>query len=97
MASGLIAYYSGNLQVAHDRWLPIADAGHREAQYQLGLLLDRPDFTGRDRSHSFKWLQLAADQGHAQARDQLRRLEDDLTPLERLDGQRLVRDWREDR
>lgn len=97
MASGLIAYYSGNLQVAHDLWLPIADAGHREAQYQLGLLLDRPDFTGRDRSRSFKWLQLAADQGHAQARDQLRRLEDDLTPLERLDGQRLVKDWREDR
>ena len=97
MASGLIAYYSGNLQVAHDRWLPIADAGHREAQYQLGLLLDRPDFAGRDRSHSFKWLQLAADQGHAQAHDQLQRLEDDLTPLERLDGQRLVKDWREDR
>ncbi len=97
MASGLIAYYSGNFQVAFDRWLPIADAGHREAQYQLGLLLDRPDFNGRDRSRSFKWLQLAADQGHAQARDQLRRLEDDLTPLERLDGQRLVKDWREDR
>lgn len=97
MASGLIAYYSGNLRVAHNRWLPIADAGHREAQYQLGLLYDRPDFSDRDRSRSFKWLRLAADQGHPQARDQLRRLENDLTPLERLDGQRMVQDWRDGR
>lgn len=97
MASGLIAYYSGNLQVAYQHWLPIADAGHREAQYQLGLLFDRPDFPGRDRSHSFKWLKLAADQGHVQAVDQLRRIEDDLTPLERLDGQRMAQDWRDRR
>lgn len=60
-----IAFEAGNLAKVVTLLTPLAEAGHAEAQFQLGFLY----FTGCDypASEAFSWLTRAAAQNHAEA------------------------------
>ncbi len=60
-----IAFEAGNLAKVVTLLTPLADAGHAEAQFQLGFLY----FTEYDypASEAFSWLTRAAKQNHAEA------------------------------
>ena len=58
-----------------------AAAGHADCQVRLGkLLLDLPQRQDRDHVQAIAWLKLAADQGHAEARDLVEKESSGLTP-----------------
>jgi hypothetical protein len=52
-----------------------AEQGYDEAQYRLGLLLYEGNFATRDNVAGAKWVYLAADQGHLEARRLLKELQ----------------------
>ncbi len=63
-ADGLAAYDAGDLQAAHDEWLPLAEAGDLEAQVALAGLLELggPGLE-RDLPAAIDWYRRAAARG----------------------------------
>ncbi len=67
VSTGLRAYQSKDYTTALRTWLPLAEAGNRDAQFYLGgLYMDGAGVT-EDRVRAHAWWRLAADQGHGRA------------------------------
>ena len=65
--AGLKAAQAGDFQTALKEWKPLADQGHADAQYNLGLMYANGYGVVEDDAEAVRWLRLAADQGHAYA------------------------------
>ena len=66
-AKGQEAYNTGDYQTALTEWQPLAEQGHAESQFGMGLLYANGFGVPLDDDQALKWYRLAADQGHAQA------------------------------
>jgi TPR repeat protein len=67
VAKGQEAYNTGDYQTALAEWQPLAEQGHAESQFGMGLLYANGFGVPLDDDQALKWYRLAADQGHAQA------------------------------
>ena len=68
---GLDAAQSGNYIAALKEWRPLAEQGHSESQFVLGLLYRNGKGVEKDFSTAIKWYLLAAENGHAKAQAKL--------------------------
>lgn len=68
------AYRSGDYAVAHGLWLPLAETGSAEAQFNLGLLYDLGRGVDRDPRAAADWFRQAAEQDFARAQYRLAEL-----------------------
>ena len=66
---GLAAYERGDYATALREWRPLAEQGHAEAQFRLGVMYFNGHGVALDIAEALKWLWKAADQGHARAQD----------------------------
>ncbi len=66
-STGQDAYLSGNYQAAMTEWQPLAEAGHMDGQYGMGLLYANGFGVDMNDEQALKWYGLAADQGQAEA------------------------------
>ena len=64
---GQDAYSSGDYETAKTEWQPLAEEGHSEGQFGMGLLYANGFGVALDDDLALKWYGLAADQGHGQA------------------------------
>lgn len=62
---GMAAYAAKDYHRAMTVWLPLAEAGHAEAQYRVGWLHGEGEGVAKDESIAATWYRKAADQGHA--------------------------------
>ncbi len=60
---GVDAYQNNRYQQAFAIFLPLAKAGHVDAQLSVGTMYDRGQGVNQDSQEALKWYQLAADQG----------------------------------
>ena len=65
--TGLEAYKRGYFAAALREWRPLAEEGHAEAQYRLGLMYDFGLGVPEADVEAVKWHRMAAEQGFAQA------------------------------
>ena len=68
---GLDAAQNGNYTAALEEWRPLAEQGHSESQFVLGLLYRNGKGVEKDFSTAIKWYLLAAENGHAKAQAKL--------------------------
>ncbi|MCH8073575.1 MAG: sel1 repeat family protein [Proteobacteria bacterium] len=66
-AKGQQAYSSGDYQAAIMEWQPLAEEGHADGQFGMGLLYANGFGVPLDDDQALKWYLLAADQKHAEA------------------------------
>jgi len=66
-AAGMQAFRNKDYQTAYREWMAAAEAGHAEAQFDLGLLYAQGLGVRRDLSEAAIWYRKAAEQGNAQA------------------------------
>ncbi|MEO5338823.1 MAG: hypothetical protein H7841_18365, partial [Magnetospirillum sp. WYHS-4] len=64
---GMAAYEAKDHERALAVWLPLAEAGHAEAQYRVGRLHDEGEAVPRDEAAAAAWYRKAAEQGHEYA------------------------------
>ena len=64
---GLAAAQAGDFATALQEWMPLAEAGDADAQYNLGVMYNEGDGVLQDYKEAVKWFRLAAEQGHANA------------------------------
>ena len=64
---GLTAYKQSDYQTAFKLWLPLAEQGNEDAQFNLGVMYDDGRGVKQDGFEAVKWYRKAAEQGHAKA------------------------------
>jgi hypothetical protein len=60
--AGLTAARAGDYANALREWQPLAEGGHRDAQFNLGLLYENGFGVGADSAQAARWYRLAAEQ-----------------------------------
>ena len=66
-SSGLSAYNKGNYKVAFSEWLPLAEEGISQAQYNLGGMYAKGYGVGVNDKDAVFWYKKAAEQAHPMA------------------------------
>jgi TPR repeat protein len=67
LAAGIGAYERGDYAAALGHWLPLAEQGSPQAQFNVGLLHAKGRGVAQDATEAARWYRLAAEQGLAQA------------------------------
>jgi len=62
---GFTAYNKGDYVAAREAWLPLAQSGDAEAQYNLGVMFARGEALPKSDAEAVKWWRRAAGRGHA--------------------------------
>jgi TPR repeat protein len=61
----MVAHEAKDYRRAMGLWLPLAEAGHAEAQYRVGRLYEEGEGIAKDEAVAATWYRKAAEQGHA--------------------------------
>jgi TPR repeat protein len=72
--AGLEAYRSGDFQGALAEWMPLAEQGQVEAEFNVGLLYFHGRGVEADHASAAEWYRRAAEQGYARAQYELGQL-----------------------
>ena len=64
---GLTAYEQSDYQTAFKLWLPMAEQGDANVQFNLGVMYAKGQGVKQDDFEAVKWFRKAAEQGHAKA------------------------------
>ena len=68
---GAAAAQSGDFATALKEWQPLAEQGHADAQYNLGMIYQNGYGVIQDYAEAVRWYRLAAEQGFANAQNNL--------------------------
>ena len=91
MNAGFGAYAAQDKKLAFATWRNVAARGNPEAQLRVGLLYERGEGVGQDMIEAYRWLKLAANQGHPKAGAELSLVAAQLAPAERAIAESLVK------
>jgi TPR repeat protein len=89
--AGLAAYAARDQKLAFATWRNVAARGNADAQLRVGVLYERGEGVGQDMIEAYRWLKLAANQGHAGAISELSIVSAQLAPAERAIAESLVK------
>ncbi len=68
---GYDAYERGDYAAAFREWLPLAEAGSAEAQFNIAVMFQKGRGVPADSAEALRWYRLAAWRGHADAQNNL--------------------------
>ena len=71
LGGGYQSYLKGDYEAAYAEWLPLAELGDVEAQYNLGVMYDEGAGVSRDLGCAADWYRRAAEQGFVDAQTNL--------------------------
>ncbi len=71
LGGGYQSYLKGDYDAAYEEWLPLAELGDAEAQYNLGVMYDEGAGRERDLAMAAQWYREAAEQGFVDAQTNL--------------------------
>ncbi len=94
---GMDAYDRGDYDTALKEFRPLAEQGHTEAQWSLGVMYERGRGVPKDYVQAYRWYTLAASQGDDLAEKFKDYLGESMTLEQLAEAQRLAREWRANR
>ena len=71
LGGGYQSYLKGHFDAAHEEWLPLAELGDAEAQFNLGVMYDEGAGVQQDLATAAEWYKKAAEQGFVDAQANL--------------------------
>jgi TPR repeat protein len=71
LGGGYQSYLKGDYAAAYDEWLPLAELGDAEAQFNLGVLYDEGAGVEQNLATAAEWYRKAAEQGFIDAQTNL--------------------------
>ena len=71
LGGGYQSYLKGDYDAAYEEWLPLAELGDIEAQFNLGVMYDEGAGVDKDLAVAADWYLKAADQGFVDAQSNL--------------------------
>ncbi|NNG13011.1 MAG: sel1 repeat family protein [Halobacteria archaeon] len=71
LGGGYQSYLKGDYQAAYKEWMPLAELGDAEAQFNIGVLFDEGAGVDQDLVASADWYRRAGEQGFMDAQTNL--------------------------
>jgi TPR repeat protein len=71
LGGGYQSYLKGHFDAAHEEWLPLAELGDAEAQFNMGVMYDEGAGVQQDLAKAAEWYKKAAEQGFVDAQANL--------------------------
>ncbi len=71
LGGGYQSYLKGDYQAAYNEWLPLAELGDAEAQYNIGVMFDEGAGVSQDLAAAADWYRRAGEQGFLDAQTNL--------------------------
>ena len=71
LGGGYQSYLKGDYRAAYEEWLPLAELGDAEAQYNIGVMYDEGAGRPQDLAAAAGWYHKAAQQGFVDAQTNL--------------------------
>jgi TPR repeat protein len=71
LGGGYQSYLKGDYRAAYEEWLPLAELGDAEAQYNIGVMFDEGAGRPQDLAAAASWYRKAAQQGFMDAQTNL--------------------------
>jgi TPR repeat protein len=71
LGGGYQSYLKGHFDAAHEEWLPLAELGDAEAQFNMGVMYDEGAGVQQDLATAAEWYKKAAEQGFVDAQANL--------------------------
>ena len=71
LGGGYQSYLKGDYDAAYEEWLPLAELGDAEAQFNLGVMYDEGAGRERDLAIAAQWYRKAAELGFVDAQTNL--------------------------
>ena len=71
LGGGYQSYLKGDYDAAYEEWLPLAELGDIEAQFNLGVMYDEGAGVDKDLAIAADWYEKAAEQGFVDAQSNL--------------------------
>ena len=90
---GVEAWSRGKYGTAIKEFRPLAEKGHTEAQFYLGIMYSQGLGVPKDNVQAYMWHTLAADQSDGLAEKFKDHLEKSMTLHQLAEAQRLAREW----
>jgi len=90
---GLAAAQRGDYATAFREFLALAEQGHADAQYNLGVMYDEGTGVPVNNVRAYMWWSLAKAQGHESAASNLDIVKNRMTPADISKAQALASEW----
>ena len=91
LSKGEIAYQNGDYATALKELIPLAEQGHPQAQYNLGLFYAKGEGVIQDYVKAYMWWNIVAENNDApeqdNAKNNIKLLEEDMTVFQIADAQ----------
>jgi len=94
VAQGEAAYQKGDYATALRLWLPAANQGDANAQFDLGVMHANGHGVPQDIVVAYMWFNLSAARGDTTAAEYRNKIAKDMSPAQIADGQKMTREWK---
>jgi len=90
---GMEAFKRKDYKIAFDKWKPLAEQGHDDAQYKLGKLYREGLGVAQDYVEAYKWYYIVAKKGYGGGNRYMKMVKREINPAQVNRAEKLAREW----
>ena len=93
---GMDAFKRKDYKIAFEKWKPLAEEGHDDAQYKLGKLYREGLGIDLDYVEAYKWYYIVAKKGYGGGYKYMKMIRREINPAQVSKAEKLAREWTEE-
>ncbi len=93
---GMEAFKQKDYKLAFDKWKPLAEQGHDDAQYKIGKLYREGLGVGVDYVEAYKWYYIIAKKGYGGGHKYMKMIRRDINSAQVSRAEKIARQWMKD-
>lgn len=90
---GMDAFKQKDYKVAFDKWKPLAEQGHDDAQYKIGKLYREGLGVELDYVEAYKWYYIIAKKGYGGGNKYMKMIRRDINSTQVSRAEKMARQW----
>jgi len=90
---GMEAFKRKDYKIALDKWKPLAEQGHDDAQYKLGKLYREGLGVEQNYIEAYKWYYIVAKKGYGGGYRYMKMIKKEINPVQVNTAEKLAREW----
>ena len=90
---GMEAFKRKDYKIAFEKWKPLAEEGHDDAQYKIGKLYREGLGVSQDYVKAYKWYYILAKKGYGGGYKYMKMIRREINPDQVSRAEKLAREW----
>ena len=90
---GMDAFKQKKYKIAFEKWKPLAEQGHDDAQYKIGKLYREGLGVGQDYVEAYKWYYIVGKKGYGGGYKYMKMIRREINPAQVARAEKMAREW----